>query len=162
MAFERRTLLRMNDDDATVPTPTLPALSRRTLLKTSLPVLAAAGLGIGCGGARLPRTMVTAGPLDAFGPGAPHRLEGYDVFILRSDAGLAAVSGRCPHAGCGVGPADGGGFSCGCHGSTFSEDGTVTRGPAEADLTWYAVRVEGGDVIVDPTEEVAKGTYTPM
>lgn len=138
-----------------------PALTRRTLLKTSLPVLVGAGLGLGCGGATLPTTAVSAGPLDGLAPGTPTRLTGYDVFVLRTDEGVAAIGGRCPHAGCGVEPSEGG-FRCGCHGSEFTEDGTVTQGPAEEDLAWYAVSLEAGEVMVDGQQVVPKGTFTPL
>ncbi len=140
-------------------------LSRRSLLKASLPVLAAAGFGItstGCGGANIPTRTVTAGSIDDFPLGQPQRLEQYDVFVVRTDQGLAAISGQCTHLGCGVAPSDGGGFHCDCHGSRFANDGTVETGPATRDLPWFTVQVEGGQVSVDPTREVAKGTYTAI
>ncbi len=139
------------------------AITRRELLKTSLPVLAGVsigGLSIGCGGASIPSTTVTHGPLDSLAMGAT-RLEGYDVFLVRTAEGVGAISGQCTHGGCGVEPR-GEGFHCGCHGSEFSADGTVTSGPAERPLPWFAVRLEGGNVVVDPTETVAQGTYTPI
>lgn len=140
-------------------------LSRRTVLK-SLPIVAiGTGLGLGaggCGGASIPRTTVVFGPPDTIAAGAPQRLTGYDVFLVRSDQGVAAISGRCTHAGCGVSPVEGGAFHCGCHGSDFAADGTVTNGPAQTDLPWFAVRIEDGNVVVDPTEEVPKGTFTPI
>ncbi len=141
-----------------------PGLSRRSFLGASLPVLAAAGLGtfsIGCGGAALPSRTVVAGPIDSITPGEPQRLEAYDVFLIRTDEGIAAISGRCPHRGCGLTPATSG-FVCNCHGSTFTADGTVTRGPAAADLTWLEVRIEDGQVVVDPAHQVEKGTFTPV
>lgn len=138
-------------------------LSRRSLLKASLPVLAV-GFGLsstGCGGANIPTRTVMAGSVDDFAIGQPQRLEQYDVYLVRTEQGLAAISGQCTHQGCGVTPADGG-FHCGCHGSHFSADGTVEQGPATRDLPWFAVRIEGGQVTVDPTQEVAKGTYTAI
>ncbi|MGE0784597.1 MAG: ubiquinol-cytochrome c reductase iron-sulfur subunit [Sandaracinaceae bacterium] len=140
------------------------SLSRRTLLKTSLPVITAAGFGgitIGCGGANIPSTVVHGGQVSALAEGAPQRLQSYDVFVVRTADGVAAISGRCTHAGCGVEPTSDG-FHCGCHGSDFASDGTVTHGPADRDLAWYAVTIEDGEIVVDPTQEVAKGTYTPL
>jgi nitrite reductase/ring-hydroxylating ferredoxin subunit len=140
-------------------------LSRRTVLK-SLPVIAVgAGLGLsatGCGSAAIPRSTVVFGPPDNLEPGAPRRLEAYDVYLIRNESGVAAISGRCTHAGCGVTPVAGGSFHCGCHGSDFAADGTVTNGPATTDLRWFAVRIENGNLVVDPTQEVAKGTFTPL
>lgn len=139
-------------------------ISRRNLLKASLPVIAGVGLGsvtTGCGGANIPSTTVNAGSVDAIEAGSPRRLAEFDVFLVRDEQGLAAISGRCPHQGCGVEPT-GSGFHCGCHGSEFLPDGTVTQGPAQSDLTWYAVRIEDGEAVVDPTQEVPQGTYTPL
>ncbi|MBX3276214.1 MAG: Rieske (2Fe-2S) protein [Sandaracinaceae bacterium] len=139
------------------------AITRRELIKTSLPVLAGVsigGLSVGCGGATMPRTAVTHGPLEGLAMGAT-RLEAYDVFLVRTEEGVAAISGQCTHAGCGVAPR-GEGFHCGCHGSEFTLDGTVTRGPASEPLPWFAVRIEGGDVVVDPSQTVPQGTYTPI
>lgn len=139
-------------------------VSRRKVL-VSLPVLAVgASVGLsttGCG-ASIPHAAVVYGRADALSAGAPQRLEGYDVFIVRSEAGVAAISGRCTHMGCGVGPTAEGAFHCGCHGSEFAADGTVTHGPAGRDLTWFAVRIEDGNLVVDPTQEVPKGTFTPL
>ena len=139
-----------------------PTLTRRTLLKTSLPVIVGAGMGFGCGGATLPTATVSAGSVDDLPLGQPTQLTGYDVFVVRGEQGVAAISGRCPHQGCGVEPADDGGFRCPCHGSTFSADGTVENGPASEDLVWYAVELEGGEVMVDASRTVPQGTYTPL
>ena len=137
---------------------------RRRDVIVALPVVAfGASLGLsasGCG-ASIPRSAVVFGPPDDLALGAPRRLEGYDVYLLRSEHGVAAISGRCTHAGCGVSPVEGGAFRCGCHGSEFGADGTVTHGPAETDLPWFAVRIEDGRLVVDPTQEVPKGTFTP-
>ena len=138
-------------------------LTRRDLLKTSLPVLVGVTIGgtsLGCGGASMPAGAVVHGPLDALSAGAT-RMADYDVFLMRSDEGIAAISGQCTHAGCGVTPNEGG-FHCGCHGSDFENDGTVTNGPAERDLPWFAVRIEGGQIVVDPSQEVPKGTFTAI
>jgi Rieske Fe-S protein len=137
-----------------------PRLSRRAVI--ALPVLVGVGFGASGCGASIPSRPVAYGRPDRLSAGAVERLEGYDVFLVRSEAGVAAISGRCTHAGCGVSPDAQGGFRCGCHGSTFAADGTVTGGPAGSDLTWYAVRVENGELVVDPTETVAKGTFTPL
>jgi Rieske Fe-S protein len=140
-------------------------LTRRDVLR-SLPVVAiGAGLGLsisGCGGAAIPRSTVVFGPPDQLAVGTPQRLEQYDVYLVRNEQGIAAISGRCTHAGCGVTPVEGGAFHCGCHGSDFAADGTRTAGPAQTDLPWFAVRIEGGNVVVDPSQEVPKGTYTAI
>ncbi len=138
-------------------------VGRRKML-VSLPVLAvgvSAGLTTGCS-ASIPSSAVVYGSPDTITAGTPQRLTGYDVFLVRTDAGIGAISGRCTHHGCGVAPVADGSFHCGCHGSDFSADGTVTHGPAGTDLTWFAVRIENGSVVVDPSQQVPKDTYTPL
>ena len=136
-------------------------ITRRDLLKTSLPVIAGVSLGFGCGGgASIPSTTVSAGPSSQIAMGVQQLAE-YDVFLVRTEQGLAAISGQCTHAGCGVEPVEGG-FHCGCHGSEFSADGSVTNGPANEPLPWYEVRVEGGEVTVDPTSPVPQGTWVAI
>lgn len=138
-------------------------VSRRKVL-VSLPVLAvgaSVGLTTGCG-ASIPHQAVVYGAADGLSVGAPQRLAGYDVFLVRSELGVGAIRGQCTHMGCGIGVAPTGGFHCGCHGSEFAADGTVTHGPASRDLTWFAVRIENGSIVVDPTQEVPKGTFTPL
>ena len=154
----------MANDDRDLEALVTLGLSRRSVLK-SVPVVAiGAGLGLslsGCAGAAIPASTVVFGPPDDLELGTPRRLTGYDVYLIRSEQGIAAISGRCTHAGCPVSPVETG-FHCGCHGSEFSADGTVTHGPAQTDLQWFAVRIEDGNVVVDPTEEVGKGSFTPV
>jgi Rieske Fe-S protein len=136
-------------------------MTRRNVL-VSLPVLAAGASMLNACGASIPSQAVVYGGPDTLVIGTPQRLTGYDVFVVRSEQGIAAISGRCTHLGCGVSAVAGGAFHCGCHGSEYAADGTVTHGPAGHDLTWFAVRIENGSVVVDPTHEVPKGTYTPL
>ena len=82
-----------------------PTLTRRDLMKASLPVIVGVGAVSGCGAA-IPSSAVVVGPPDSVEMGA-QRLEGYDVFVVRSEEGVAAISGRCPHAGCGGRSSDG-------------------------------------------------------
>lgn len=135
-------------------------VTRREVL-VSLPVIAM-GASLGGCGASIPGSAVVFGRPDEITPAAPRRLAGYDVYLIRTDEGVAAISGRCTHAGCGVSTTDSGAFHCGCHGSEFAADGTVTHGPASSDLPWFRVRLEDGNLVVDPTEEVPKGTFTSL
>lgn len=67
-----------------------------------------------------------------------------------------AFSASCTHRGCGIGPMEsaknavqGGVVTCNCHGAQFSpKDGSVTRGPAQAPLTKYTVKVYAGYLFV--------------
>jgi Rieske Fe-S protein len=97
------------------------------------------------------------------------------AIVARDAKGLYSLSAICTHACCTVSlcgagdscaspllsPRDcaeasravlsptGPAFLCPCHGSLFSADGTVTKGPAQRALPAVALRVSGNDVIVD-------------
>lgn len=70
------------------------------------------------------------------------------VYVRREISGdVVAVHARCTHRGCQPEPI-GDRLVCPCHGSEFSFEGTVLRGPAELSLTRYGVSEEGDDLIV--------------
>ncbi|MEH2066934.1 MAG: ubiquinol-cytochrome c reductase iron-sulfur subunit [Nostoc sp.] len=65
---------------------------------------------------------------------------------------LTAVNPTCTHAGCTVGwKADAKKFVCPCHGSEYSIDGKVQKGPATEPLKTYAVKIENSSVEVKPS-----------
>ena len=69
------------------------------------------------------------------------RAPGFDepILIHRTAEGtFLALSVRCTHLGCQVRPARNG-LICPCHGSSFSWDGEVLRGPAQKALPRYLV-----------------------
>jgi len=86
-----------------------------------------------------------AAPVDA-GPLAHYAARGiygqfrqsYGFFIVRDGDRIFAQSAICTHRDCLL-SATNGGFRCRCHGSTFTVDGHVTRGPARRDLPRYAL-----------------------
>jgi len=86
--------------------------------------------------------------------------------VLGRDAGgLYAMSAACTHQGCLVsvvgGPPQS--LSCSCHGSTFSNTGAVTRGPARAPLQHFQVQVDAsGSVTVSDGVPVASNARTPV
>lgn len=53
---------------------------------------------------------------------------------------------RCTHAGCALAVKDGG-IECPCHGSKFTIDGAVDRGPATEPLKTRPVTVRGGEIV---------------
>ena len=83
---------------------------------------------------------------------------------------LYAISAICTHLGCivtHVGSGESGpagkehpkvGFACACHGSQFSIDGDVIKGPAPEALPWLALSVsaDDGQLVVDTAKNVAK------
>jgi Rieske Fe-S protein len=114
---------------------------------------------------RLPKAAVLASPSKKFRISLPETLPsgaafvppGRAVAVFRDAGGVYAVSTICTHLGCVVKP-NVEGFECPCHGSRFSADGTVTRGPAPRALPWLKVSVSGGAVTVDEGTTVPSGT----
>ena len=60
---------------------------------------------------------------------------------------FAALSPICTHLGCTV-EIEQSRLVCPCHGSTYSREGSVLRGPAEEALTSYRVALTAEDVLV--------------
>jgi Rieske Fe-S protein len=50
------------------------------------------------------------------------------------------------------------GFECPCHGSRFTRDGAVTKGPAPRALPWVKLSGGGGTFVVDEEATVPPGT----
>lgn len=81
------------------------------------------------------------------------------VTIVRTDAGIAALSNTCTHLGCVVATTDIG-FDCPCHGSRFDAEGSVLGGPAPRPLPWFKVTLSpNGDLEVDTAEAIPAGTF---
>lgn len=65
---------------------------------------------------------------------------------------ISAFNPTCPHAGCDVKwKANKEEFICPCHGSEFSGDGKLIKGPAHQGLKAYIAKVEGNIVLVKTT-----------
>ena len=92
----------------------------------------------------------TVGDLDSAGFLADKDFVAGSVIVIRDPGnadGVVALDSLCPHQGCHVDWTDTE-FACPCHGSKFSADGTVTDGPATADLGSYEAKVDGDLVLV--------------
>jgi len=142
------------------PVPRRDMLGLASLWSTALAML----FGM-FGIARLPKAAVLSSPSKKFrvtlpetlGPGEVFMPAGRKVALFRDAEGVYAVSTVCTHLGCLVKQAEGG-FECPCHGSKFSADGTVTKGPAPQPLPWLKVTAAGGAFTVDEGEMVPPGT----
>jgi Rieske Fe-S protein len=85
--------------------------------------------------------VIDAGPIRSFPPDTVSdgfRTEGF--FVIHRDQQVFALSSVCTHKGCKVRVAADQSFYCKCHGSTFSRDGRVTKGPASRELPRLSVR----------------------
>ena len=88
-------------------------------------------------------SILDAGPLDAY-----RELRVYDdfrergFFVIRRPGSLFVLSSVCTHKGCKVRAQEDGSFACRCHGSKFSPDGKVIKGPASKDLPRLGVDLD--------------------
>ena len=91
----------------------------------------------------------TVGELEANGL-VKGKFAGSKVVVTGANANnLFAVEPLCTHQACTVQwEGEKREFGCGCHGSRFSADGKVTKGPATKPLTSYAAKIEGDTVLV--------------
>lgn len=118
---------------------------------------------------RLPKAAVLASPSkkfrvalpEALPPGEPFVPQGRSVAVFRDATGVHAISTICTHLGCIV-RASAGGFECPCHGSAFTPDGGVVKGPAPRALDWLEVSSSDGVVTVDEGVTVPRGTTVPV
>ena len=80
-------------------------------------------------------------------------VDGEQIVLTELNGSLIAFANMCTHEACDLayGALDGEEIECDCHGSVFNaRTGEVLTGPATIPLPTYAVRVEGGDVLVGP------------
>lgn len=86
------------------------------------------------------RRKLYAGKLDQYTPGSMQKfydLEGKEILVRRSEAGLKAFSSVCPHLGCRVHwETDNQRFFCPCHGGVFTEEGKPVAGPPADGNQW--------------------------
>jgi cytochrome b6-f complex iron-sulfur subunit len=118
-------------------------------------------LGMG----RLPKAAILSSPSKRFGVVLPETLQpgqvflppGRSVAVFRDAEGAWAISRVCTHLGCIIKDIPDG-FECPCHGSRFSVDGVVTKGPAPRPLAWLKVSAAGGKLVIDEGATVPAGT----
>ncbi|MFV0389661.1 MAG: ubiquinol-cytochrome c reductase iron-sulfur subunit [Pyrinomonadaceae bacterium] len=114
---------------------------------------------------KLPKAAVSSAPSKKFRVTLPDALatgEAYipsdrNVAVFRDAGGVYAISTICTHLGCIVKTSKDG-FDCPCHGSGFTADGTVRKGPAPKPLPWLKVTKVGPAYAVDEEKTVPTGT----
>lgn len=140
---------------------------RRALTLTSVIGLLGAGVVAGFSNLLFFRPRVTYGEPSRFRVGRPESfplgtrlpLSRQRVTVIRTEAGMAAISNTCTHLGC-VATTTEIGFDCPCHGSRFDPDGSVLGGPAPGPLPWFQVSLSpSGEVEVNTALPVPPGTF---
>jgi Rieske Fe-S protein len=76
------------------------------------------------------------------------------ILLVRSADRLVAISAICTHKACAVKcPGGSSELKCSCHGSLFTLEGEVKKGPARAPLAHLGIAIsEAGRVIVDSSQ----------
>lgn len=77
------------------------------------------------------------------------------LYVYRHPDGVyTAVSTRCMHLGCQVEPAAGH-LVCPCHGSEYTNDGGILKGPTPLPLRNFPVLVDGERILIDLSAEAS-------
>jgi cytochrome b6-f complex iron-sulfur subunit len=103
-----------------------------------------------------PPTTFRAGPLEDYPVNSVTYIQDQQVYIVRTEKGLWALSSVCTHLGCITQwKPESNQIACPCHGSKFERDGKVQAGPAPRPLDHFAVRLApDGALVVDKLETV--------
>lgn len=122
-----------------------------------------------------PSKKVKIGTLDVIPEGVT-LFKDAKAFVSKHSSGgktkVHAISAVCTHLGCivqhteseesksGIRDKATVGFSCACHGSQFTIDGDVVKGPAPEPLPWFAVSIspDDGRLVVDTGRVVERQT----
>jgi cytochrome b6-f complex iron-sulfur subunit len=103
-----------------------------------------------------PPTTFRAGSPDDYPVNSVTYIQDQQVYIVRTEKGLWAMSAVCTHLGCITQwKPDSNQIACPCHGSKFQREGNVQAGPAPRPLPHFAVRLAAdGALVVDKLETV--------
>ncbi len=115
--------------------------------------------------------VVTAGLVNDFPPGTVTPFPADRFFLVRfQTGGFLALHSKCTHLACMVGwEADKQVFACPCHGSIFTEDGSVANPPAPRPLDYFPILIsDDGRIEVDTRQPITRSevsgdeaTYPP-
>jgi cytochrome b6-f complex iron-sulfur subunit len=138
-------------------------LARGSLVCLSAAAVTGAALGLRAlwprAGAATALYVPAGRPEDyAVGQVSERLLAEHQLWVVRDRAGFYALSARCTHLGCKLRHAPGAGeYRCMCHGSFFSADGGVRRGPAARALERLLITLtRDGALLVDPSVRYRK------
>ena len=158
MSDENDTRLKQDDGDTT-RRDLLGKLGTGMFMGASALCAVAAGRSLVPLATPEPSQQLKLGPPEDYPEGTVRNFEDQNLIIFRDEKGIYAISTVCTHLGCIVSYDPEQGFECPCHGSTFTTDGTVTKGPAPAPLPWMEVSMlPSGQLVVDNASKVAKNT----
>jgi cytochrome b6-f complex iron-sulfur subunit len=103
-----------------------------------------------------PPTTFRAGSFDDYPVNSVTYIQDQQVYIVRTEKGLWAMSAVCTHLGCITQwKPESNQIACPCHGSKFGRNGNVEAGPAPRPLPHFAVRLTADGVLeVDKLETV--------
>ena len=103
-----------------------------------------------------PPTTFRAGSPDDYPVNSVTYIQDQQVYIVRTENGLWAMSAVCTHLGCLTQwKPESNQIACPCHGSKFQREGNVQAGPAPRPLPHFAVRLAAdGALVVDKLETV--------
>ena len=106
-----------------------------------------------------PPTTFRAGSLDDYPVNSVTYIQDQQVYIVRTEKSLWAMSAVCTHLGCITQwKPESNQIACPCHGSKFGRNGSVEAGPAPRSLPHFVVRLTAdGALEVDKLETVKEG-----
>ena len=103
--------------------------------------------------------IVTAGLVTDFPPGTVTPFDAERFFLIRFETGgFLALHSKCTHLACVVGwEKDRHVFACPCHGSIFSQDGSVANPPAPRPLDAFPIIIgDDGQIQVDTRSPIVR------
>jgi Rieske Fe-S protein len=80
------------------------------------------------------------------------------IMLVRKSGRLYATTATCSHRNCVI-KSVANDLRCPCHGSRFTLDGTVAKGPAQESLVRYGISSSNGKIVVDPTKKFAQNQW---
>jgi len=153
------TKLTQDDGDTTLRRDILGKLGTGLFVGTSALCAVVAGKSLVPLATPEPSRQFKLGPPEDYPVGTVRNFDGQNVIVFRDEKGVFAISTVCTHLGCIVSYDSEEGFECPCHGSTFTPDGAVTKGPAPTPLPWMEVSMlPNGQLVVDNASKVSRGS----